>query len=61
MLDRNVEWPTLINGQGDKDYAKAYGVTELPANVLIARDGTIAHIDLVLKNLEPAIARALGK
>jgi thiol-disulfide isomerase/thioredoxin len=60
LLDHNVGWPTLINGQGDKDYAKAYGVSEIPANVLIARDGTITHIDLVHKNLEPAIAKAIG-
>jgi len=60
LLDQNVGWPTLINGQGDQDYAKAYGVTELPANVLIARDGTVAHIDLTPKNLESAIARAVG-
>jgi thiol-disulfide isomerase/thioredoxin len=61
LLDHNVGWPTLISGQGDKDYAKAYGVTELPANVLIARDGTVAHIDLVRKNLEPAVARSVGQ
>ena len=61
LLDHNVGWPTLISGQGDKDYAKAYAVTEIPANVLIARDGTIAHIDLVRKNLEPVIARAVGE
>jgi thiol-disulfide isomerase/thioredoxin len=61
LLDHNVDWPTLINGQGDADYAGAYRVTEVPANVLIARDGTIAHIDLVRKNLEPAIARAVGE
>jgi thiol-disulfide isomerase/thioredoxin len=60
LLDHNVGWPTLINGQGDKDYAKAYGVDEVPANVLIARDGTVSHIDLVRKNLEPVIARAVG-
>ncbi len=61
LLEHNVWWPTLINGKGDKDYSKAYGVTELPANVLIARDGTIAHIDLVRKNLEPAVAGAIGR
>ena len=61
LLDYNVTWPTLINGQGDADYAKAYGVTEIPANVLIARDGTIAQIDLVHTNLDPAIARAVGQ
>jgi thiol-disulfide isomerase/thioredoxin len=60
LLDHNVDWPTLINGHGGKDYAKAFGVTEIPANVLIARDMTIAHIDLVPKSLEPVIARALG-
>jgi thiol-disulfide isomerase/thioredoxin len=61
LLDHNVGWPTLINGQADTDFAKAYHVTELPANVLIAKNGTIAHIDLVRKNLEPAIIKALSE
>ena len=60
LLDHNVRWPTLINGLGEKDYAKEYGVTEIPANFLIARDGTVAHIDLVNRNLEPVIARVVG-
>ena len=42
LLDYNVTWPTLANGQGENDYAKAYGVTEIPANVLIAKDGRIS-------------------
>jgi thiol-disulfide isomerase/thioredoxin len=61
LLDHNVRWPTLINGSGDKDYAKVYGVTEVPANVLIARDGTVVQLDLVRKNLEPVIARVVGQ
>jgi thiol-disulfide isomerase/thioredoxin len=61
LLDLNVRWPTLVNGQGEKDYAKAYGVTEIPANILIARDGNVSGIDLVRKNLEPMIARAVGE
>ena len=40
MLDHNIRWPNLINGVGAHDYAKAYGVTEIPSNVLIGRDGT---------------------
>jgi len=61
LLDHNVTWPTLINGPGDKDYAGAYGITEIPANVLVARDGTVADIDLVAKNLEATIARVIGE
>jgi thiol-disulfide isomerase/thioredoxin len=60
LLDYNVRWPTLINGSGDTDYAKAYGVTEIPANVLIGKDGAVAAIDLVSKNAEQVIRRALG-
>jgi thiol-disulfide isomerase/thioredoxin len=60
LLDYNVRWPTLINGQGDKDYAKSYGVTEVPANALIGKDGTMIQFDLVPKNLESMIARAVG-
>jgi hypothetical protein len=61
LLDYNVTWPTLMNGQGDQDYARAYGVTEIPANVLVGQDGTVLHIDLVRKNLEPTIARVIGR
>ena len=60
LLDYDVSWPTLLNGQGEKDFAAAYGVSEIPANVLVARDGTIVHMDLVRKNLEPTIARVIG-
>jgi thiol-disulfide isomerase/thioredoxin len=60
LLDQNISWPTLINGSGAADYAQAYGVTDIPANVLIARDGTVSQIDLVRKNLEPLIAKAVG-
>jgi peroxiredoxin len=61
LLDHNVRWPTLINGEGDTDYAAAYGVTEIPTNVLIDRDGKVVHIDLVNKNLESVVARVVGR
>jgi hypothetical protein len=35
-------------------------VTEIPANVLIGKDGSVVQIDLVPKNLEASIARAVG-
>ncbi len=61
LIDNNVTWPTLVNGSGGQDYAKAFGVTEIPANVLIDRDGTVTDIDLVRKTVEDAVTRDLGK
>jgi peroxiredoxin len=61
LVDHNVRWPNLVNGTGPNDYAKAYGVTEIPANFLIGRDGTIVHLDLSRKNLERAVARAVAQ
>ncbi len=60
LVDHNVRWPNLLNGPGDRDYAKAFGVTEIPANALIGRDGTVLHLDLTAATLEPAVAKALG-
>ena len=61
LLDNNVRWPNLINGTGTNDYAKAYGVTEIPSNVLIGRDGNVIHLDLSpRKNLESVVSRSLA-
>jgi peroxiredoxin len=60
LLHHNVRWPNLINGAGAQDYAKAYGVAEIPTNVLIGRDGNVIHIDLTRKNLDTVIARSVG-
>ena len=61
LLDYNVPWPTLVNGTGDHDYAKAYGISDIPANVLIGRDGTVVQIDLSRRNLEPVVSRLLAR
>ena len=61
LLEHNIPWPNLINGSGDQDYARSYAVTEIPANVLIGRDGTVIHIDLTRSNLEKVIASAVGR
>ena len=61
LLDNNVRWPNLINGTGTNDYAKAYGVAEIPSNVLIGRDGTVIHLDLSpRKNLATVVAKAVA-
>jgi hypothetical protein len=61
LLDYNVPWPTLVNGSGDRDYAKAYGVADIPANVLIGRDGNVVQVDVSRRNLETALTRWLGQ
>ena len=61
LLDNNVRWPNLINGTGTNDYAKAYGIVEIPSNVLIGRDGTVIHLDLSpRKNLATVVAKAVA-
>jgi peroxiredoxin len=60
LLDHNVRWPNLIKGTGASDFANAYGVAEIPTNVLIGRDGNVNHLDLSRKNLDSAVARALN-
>jgi thiol-disulfide isomerase/thioredoxin len=59
ILDHNIRWPNLMNGTGANDYARAYGVAEIPANVLIGRDGNVIHLDLTRKNLNTVIARSM--
>jgi hypothetical protein len=36
-------------------------VTQIPANVLIGRDGTVIHLDLTRSNLEAAVEKAVGR
>ncbi|MDG3002524.1 TlpA family protein disulfide reductase [Paludisphaera mucosa] len=59
-LDYNLRWPNLMNRPGAGDVAKAYGVAEIPASVLIDRDGKVVGLDLVRKNLEPTVAKLVG-
>lgn len=61
LLNHNVRWPNLINGNGSNDYAKAYGITEIPSNVLIGPDGTVVHMDLSRNNLGKAVAKVIRR
>jgi thiol-disulfide isomerase/thioredoxin len=61
LVEHNVRWPNLINGTGTNDYAKAYGIIDIPSNVLIGRDGTVIHLDLSpRKNLADVVAKAVA-
>jgi thiol-disulfide isomerase/thioredoxin len=61
VLDHNIRWPNLVNGAGARDYARLYGVTDIPSNVLVGRDGTISHLDLWRKNLDSVIAKTVAR
>lgn len=60
LLDRNVSWTNVLNGPGDRDAAKAYGVREIPANFLIGRDGKILHVDLGRSTFRKAVAESIA-
>jgi peroxiredoxin len=59
-LEYNIHWPILMN-QAGTNYAAAYGVSEIPSNVLIGRDGKVAHLDLKRSNLETKVQAELAK
>ena len=59
LLDHGVTWSTVFNGQRDRDFAAEYSVREIPANILIGRDGRVVGIDLRAEDLGAAIAKAL--
>jgi peroxiredoxin len=61
LIEHNVTWPNLISEKGAHDYAKAYGVTEVPSNFIVGRDGTINHLDVTGSHLERALLKALGR
>ena len=61
VLDHNVRWPNLVNGVGAEDYAKAYEVSDIPATILIGRDGTVVHLELTARNVDSIVAQQLGR
>jgi len=60
LLAMRVSWPNVMNGTGANDFAKAFGVTDIPANFLIDRDGKIIQVELSDIDLDKAIDKALG-
>lgn len=60
LLAMQTEWPSVMNGTGKTDFAKSYGVTDVPSNFLIDRDGKIIQVELNDLDLEKAIERAIG-
>lgn len=61
VLDFNIGWPNLVNVPGDGDIAQAYAVSEIPANVLINREGRIAALDLNENTFDEAVEKVLAE
>ena len=53
-------WPIRNDMQGwEGDVAKAYGVSGVPTNILVGKDGKVLHTNLVGSDLETSIERSL--
>jgi thiol-disulfide isomerase/thioredoxin len=60
LVNYRVAWPSILNGKGANDYTRAYGVTEIPSNFLIDRNGKIIQVELSGSTLQKAVAEAIG-
>src|SRR5262249_48065370 len=55
LVEQKVGWPVVLNGRGDDDIARRFGVTEVPANFLIGRDGKVLRVELYGAELDKAV------
>jgi hypothetical protein len=60
MARHGATWINLLDCQRAENITKAYGVEEIPANVLIGRDGRIVAVEQSGDDLERVVVRALG-
>ncbi|RUL86934.1 peroxiredoxin family protein [Tautonia sociabilis] len=60
VLRHNVPWPNIVNVPGDGDIARAFGISEIPANVLIDGTGRIAALELGPGTFATEVEKVLG-
>jgi len=60
LIDFRASWPNILDGTGKNALTQAFGVTDIPANFLIDRDGKVIKVELSGAGLEKAIAEAVG-
>ena len=46
LAEHEAAWTNLLDAEGAGDFARAYGVEEIPANFLVGRDGKIVALEL---------------
>ena len=61
LVEFGVPWTVVFNGAGKADFARAYGVSDLPTSFLIDRKGKVIHVEQYGPELEKAIEQALGE
>lgn len=61
LIEYNIRWPNLVDQPGDKEIAKAYGVKDIPSNVLIGRDGKVVQFNLTRANLSKVLAKEIAR
>jgi thiol-disulfide isomerase/thioredoxin len=58
LLQHRSSWPDVV-GEGAQNAARDYGVTAVPSNFLVGRDGTIIDVELSGPALGRAVAQAV--
>ena|GEM_PF-559350 len=61
VVEFGVPWPNVLSGKDQHDIADRYAVSELPANVLIGRDGKVVTFDQWDAKLLEAISEAVKR
>jgi len=61
LMSYKVPYTNVMNGTGQADIARLYGVTDIPANFLIGKDGKILRVETFGTDLDQAVAEALGE
>lgn len=59
VVEFGIPWPNVLSGEGERDIAGRYAVPEIPANVLIGRDGTVSTFDLKGADLLRAVSQTV--
>ena len=61
LLQFRIPWPNVLNGATATDFARVYGVTDLPTSFLIDRAGKVIQVEPGGPELEKTIEEALGE
>jgi thiol-disulfide isomerase/thioredoxin len=59
LVEFGIPWPNVLGGEGVQDIAGSYAVSEIPANLLIGRDGKVVTFDLTGAELLQAVSQAV--